>query len=161
VPVRGLNGTEFRLLAGQLLQNGHGLRFQAGGNSMQPSILDGDILEVLPLDARPVRRGDVLLVEMDGGNVIAHRVIKTGGSKGRPGFLLKGDSCLQPDGWVSVAQVLGRAVTLERGERKFDLTSPARRAIAWLWVFLSSLAPWVRWLPRPVRQQLKHLLFTV
>ena len=72
-----LNGSEFHDLAGQILDSGHRLRFQASGGSMQPFIHDGDILEVAPLVGEHVRRGDVLLVKATNGKWLAHRVVKT------------------------------------------------------------------------------------
>jgi hypothetical protein len=74
--VPGLNGTEFHDLADQLLAEGHRVRFQAGGESMQPFIQDNDILEVAPLDGKWIKQGDVLLVETNGGKLLAHRVVK-------------------------------------------------------------------------------------
>ena len=75
VSVRRLNGSEFHDLAGQILDSGHRLRFQASGRSMLPFIQDGDILEVAPLSGKHVRSGEVLLVETDDGEWLAHRVV--------------------------------------------------------------------------------------
>jgi signal peptidase I len=159
VPVRRLNGREFHDLAGQILQSGHLLRFQASGSSMQPFIHDGDILEVAPLSGKHVRSGEVLLVEAVNGDWLAHRVVKTRNRDGRLAILIKGDACSYPDGWFGLDDILGRVVTVQRDSQRIQLTSIAERRRAKMWV---AIAPWIRrlsWLPQRLRQYVWRLLF--
>jgi signal peptidase I len=154
-----LSKGDFHDLAGQILQNGHGVRFQASGGSMRPFILDGDILEVAPKAGGQLRPGDVLLVAACEGKWLAHRVVKTGHRDGQPAFLIKGDACPSPDGWFGSEQVLGRVVAVDHGSKRIELTSGVQRLRARLWV---SIAPWVpkfAWLPERVRRYLRQLLF--
>lgn len=154
-----LNGDEFRDLAGQVLRDGRRLRFQARGGSMRPFIVDGDVLEAVPLGKGRICRGDVLLVESDDGRWLAHRVIKTRRYDGEHRFLIKGDACPDSDGWFDRAHVLGRVLIVDRGSQRIDLTSRSARFSAGLWV---TIAPWesrFSWLPERTRHFLRQILF--
>jgi signal peptidase I len=157
VSVIGLNGEQFGDLIGQLLRSGHGLRFQASGGSMQPFILNGDILEISPLVVDHLQPGDVLLVQAAEDRLLAHRVIHIRRLKGEPAFQLKGDACKTPDDWFPISQVLGRVVSIDRDGRHFDLAAPRQRLRAWLWVRLVCLAPALRWLPARFRVSIKNI----
>lgn len=153
-----LSGIEFQSLTRQILQSGHGVRFQARGQSMQPFIRDGDILEVKPLTAASVQRGDVVLIEAGEGRVLAHRVIKTSRGREESTFQSKGDACSDPDGWFQLECILGRVTALQRGSQRIDLTSPVQRVQAWIWVEAAPLAARFAWLPRPVLPLVKRFL---
>lgn len=156
--VRRLNGAQFRDLAAPVLRDGHRLRFQARGGSMEPFIKDGDVLEVAPLGEGRARHGDVLLVEAGDGRLLAHRVIKTGRRGGERWFLLRGDACPDPDGWFDTKHLLGRVLIVDRGGRRINLASPSARLSARLWV---TIAPWTSrfsWLPERPRHYLRQIL---
>lgn len=158
--VRRLNGAEFRGLAEPVLRNGHRLRFQAGGGSMEPFIKDGNVLEIAPVAEARVRRGDVLLVEAWDGKWLAHRVVKTGRRGGRRQFLIKGDACPFPDGWFGAERVLGRVVSLAIGSQRIDLSAGVSRLQASLWVILSPWTPKLSWLPKRSRRRLRRIFFS-
>ncbi len=158
MPDLGLNGAEFRGLAAQLLAGGHGVRFQAAGESMQPFIRNGDILEVASIAGTNARLGDVLLVEA-GGRLLAHRVVKTKW-KGRQQWIsIKGDACSSPDGWFSAGCILGRVTAVERAGQRSDLMARGQRVKSWLWAACTPLAPAFRWLPAAVKDRMKRMLF--
>ena len=156
--VCGLNGAEFHDLAGQILQTGHGVRFQASGGSMQPFIQDGDILEVAPLAGERAGCGDVLLVEAGEGRWLAHRVVKTVRRAGKRTFLIKGDTCAYPDGWFGLENILGRVVVVEHGSQLIKLTSGAQQWRARIWVMIAPWVPKFSWLPERFRQHVRYLL---
>jgi signal peptidase len=157
--VRRLNGAEFHDLASAILQTGHLLRFQASGGSMQPFIRDGDTLEVAPLAREHVRYGDVLLVETCDGKWLAHRVVKIGRRDGKPAFLIKGDACSNPDGWLGIECVLGRVVVVEHDRQLITLTSKSHQCLSGIWVMIAPWIPKFSWLPERLRQYLRRLLF--
>ena len=110
VPVGRLNGSEFHDLAGDILDSGHLLRFQASGSSMQPFIHDGDILRwphCQESTQRPV--------------AFVGRESPMAFSAGTPGcknkeprkvqlaILIKGDACSCPDGWFILDDVRSRS----------------------------------------------------
>jgi phage repressor protein C with HTH and peptisase S24 domain len=66
--------TQFAALVEHVVGTGMSIRFRACGDSMYPTILDGDVITVAPVAAHEVVRGDILLYR-DGDRVLAHRLI--------------------------------------------------------------------------------------
>ncbi len=131
-------------LISQLLQDGHNVRFRAPGKSMRPSILDGDVLIVEPIEPDVIKIGDIILYQAD-ASMIAHRVIdieKVASSsfhsasmpslcsvsnaerKQAPcmhySFILRGDASYSYDEPVYAEQILGKIVALERHNRSIN-----------------------------------------
>ncbi len=106
-------------MAHELLARGEGFKFMARGHSMWPSLLDGDIVEIVPR-SHPVKVGDIVFIpNVEFGQL--HRVIDVDGS-GRA--LVRGDALYEPDGWFDsdeISGVLGdvlrrgRSVLVHRG----------------------------------------------
>ncbi len=153
-----LGNMDFRVLAGQILADGHRLRFTASGSSMHPFIQDGDLLEVAPLSTKRVSLGDVLLVESAAGRLLAHRVVKIRRLDGTSQFLVKSDASRAADGWFQAPSILGRVDKLEHEGKSINLASAAQRGRAVLWVIIN---PWIVrlfWLPARLRRFARHWL---
>jgi signal peptidase I len=91
-----------------LLAHGVGVRFRARGDSMYPSIRCGEHVEVEPVDAGDLRRGDVVLARQERG-LTAHRVIRIERENGRVvSITTRGDNCDTDDGPFTPAELLGR-----------------------------------------------------
>lgn len=105
------------------------------GNSMRPFLRTGDTV-FLDAVREPVRVGDILLFQRDGGQYVLHRVTacKADGS-----FLLLGDNQMVPEP-VRADQIRGRVVCAKIADQT---VAPGDRR--W-WLFSH---PW-RWL-RPFR----------
>lgn len=146
MPVLDINSAQFLDLAGEILSQGHRLRFHARGISMRPVIRDGDLLEIEALPPRAVRHGDILLYRLTGSYLLVHRVIKIQRQPEGLLFLIQGDALLKADGWVPEGQILGRVRRLERpgSHRDFDslfqrlyarslalLLPPAKQVYSW------------------------------
>ena len=65
----------FPELISHLLAEGHPVKFSAPGNSMYPTICDGDIITVAPIKTACVTTGKIILYRHKSG-VTAHRVIR-------------------------------------------------------------------------------------
>jgi uncharacterized repeat protein (TIGR01451 family) len=100
----------FGLLVRSLLSKGLGVRFQAHGRSMQPTIQDGEILHVKPVSAKNLRRGDIVLFA-ERMNYKAHRLISVDLNHGV--FMTRGDAGTESDGVLQAEQILGRVVAKE------------------------------------------------
>lgn len=98
----------FHLLTGELIAGGYGLRFQAMGRSMLPTIQDGEIVHVTPVAADTLRIGDIVLLRT-GEQFKAHRIIRKRGQC----FITRGDSGLDTDGEIRCDQILGRVTAKE------------------------------------------------
>ena len=99
----------------ELLARGHRARFTASGNSMHPFIRSGQRLVVEPVDARALRRGDVVLARLERG-LTAHRVVGIETSGGEVvSITTRGDNCALDDPPFSPAQLVGRINRLRWG----------------------------------------------
>jgi len=159
MPVRRLSGEELGELAGQILQAGHSVRFQARGGSMHPFIRDGGIIEVAPMGGKAAKRGEVVLVDDGKKRLFAHRVVKTGFHDGQPVYLIKGDTCPLPDGWFQEENILGHIVWVEHASQGINPASVVQRWKANLWVGLSPWIPKFPWLPGFARRCVRRLLW--
>lgn len=117
LPIR--NTHEFLAASTDVLQDGHAVRFRAEGWSMCPVIRDGDIVEVAPVRASQLRRGDVLLCRI-GDGAVAHRLMGFKKSGGHVALVLRGDAAFARDAPVPVTTVIGRVTAvrhngIERG----------------------------------------------
>jgi signal peptidase I len=149
-----LNQDEFTELALQILDDGNSLRFRAHGESMNPFIRNGDILEVQPVSGDTCRRGDVLLCKFEGQRIVAHRVISIQGGKGQRSLVMKGDSALCKDGITNYEQVLGRVVSLEREGKEIRIDSTKHRLSALVWNYLAPYSYRLYWKLNSIRRKL-------
>jgi uncharacterized repeat protein (TIGR01451 family) len=100
----------FAELARELLAAGSGIRFQARGASMSPAIRDGEIVHVKPEVPGDLRRGDIVLINVE-GRLCLHRLVVA--DVKRDVFITRGDCGLQDDPAVSGEEVLGVAEVKE------------------------------------------------
>ena len=98
----------FHLLTGELFAGGCGLRFQAVGRSMLPTIQDGEIVHVKPVATDMLRIGDIVLLRA-GEQFKAHRIIRKRGQC----FITRGDAGIESDGEIRRDQILGRVTAKE------------------------------------------------
>lgn len=98
----------FHLLTSDLISAGYGLRFQAVGRSMLPTIQDGEIVHVRPVPTDMLRIGDIVLLRTD-EQFKAHRIIRKRGEC----FITRGDAGVDTDGEIRCDQILGRVTAKE------------------------------------------------
>jgi len=99
----------FGLMARDLIASGNSFRFCARGRSMTPTIQDGDLLVVEPLERGPTK-GEIVLFRRE-GEFKAHRVVTTG-----DGYLItRGDAGMEADGVVRREDILGRVTAKKCG----------------------------------------------
>lgn len=100
---------------------GHGSILIAGyaGPSMNPTLRQGDMLEVLPHEGRPVRAGDVIIFRSPGRGYVVHRIV----ALSEAGAYTRGDNNSAADSYiVQPGDIVGRVVAACRGA--------SRRAVA-------------------------------
>jgi len=96
------------LLRDVVARGGH-LPLIARGDSMRPSLHDGDVLVLGPLKGGKVHVGDIVLWSAKRRAVI-HRVVALRDN----GLLTRGDARQRADGWVRLDAVIGRVVQVKR-----------------------------------------------
>ena len=125
-------------LISELLKQGHKVRFKAPGKSMQPAVLDGDVLIVEPVDAAVIKIGDIILYQAE-AHLIAHRVKSIEKNENFYAFLLCGDASFSYDEPVYADQILGKAIAIERDERTINPYCLAYRFICRVRIWASRL----------------------
>ena len=114
-PIR--DSRKFAPLCEMLLGRGLPVRFQATGQSMQPNILDGDLVEIAPVLDEKLRRGDVALTRTEDGFML-HRVVVC--DSDTETIVTRGDAGQQDD--LPPTAVLGKAVAVERKGKRISFT---------------------------------------
>jgi signal peptidase I len=100
------------------------------GRSMVPLIQDGDHVLVAH-GCAGVRRGDVIVLRRE-GRLIAHRVLRIYSGDAGPAFVTKGDNASQFDSPLSADEIVGRVLTVKRGDRYMSLDTTVWRIVGWL-----------------------------
>ena len=98
----------FSQIAQSLTIAGIPFRFVAMGQSMYPTILNGEMLHVEPIGRQRLKSGDILLFRSNGA-FKAHRVVRVEDDR----FVTRGDASPQEDGVIDSAQILGWVVAKE------------------------------------------------
>lgn len=91
------------------------------GQSMLPSLVDGDLLELVDHDSQPVKIGDIICFRTPESNsLIVHRVCKVD----TDGLRTRGDNNALDDEWqVHPSEIVGKVVAYRRGTRRFEITN--------------------------------------
>lgn len=101
--------TPFEKTARELLAAGYSIRFRAAGDSMHPTIRNGEIVEVTPLGGRTPRVGEVVLVKAMRG-LTAHRIVRVGDGS----LVLRGDNSVSNDPELGFPALIGTVSGVER-----------------------------------------------
>jgi len=138
-----LSPHNFEQVCAELLREGHMVKFRAPGDSMYPTICNGDLITVKPIKPSNIFVGDIILYRHENG-VVAHRVINIEAPIKKPSqnlnyssqpslaltqssvlssqrcFTLRGDAAVVFDDPVSADQILGKVTLVEREGRRID-----------------------------------------
>lgn len=109
----------FTAVCEAILARGLRVRFRARGQSMQPNVKHGDIVEIRPAAREELKRGDLLLTR-NGEKLLLHRAV--GWDPATGGIVTRGDSVLDDDGPAEA--VLGKVISIERGNKEMFLARP-------------------------------------
>ena len=85
------------------------------GPSMNPTLRDGDLLEVVPYAGRSIRKGDVIYFQRNGERAVVHRVCAVMPQ----GIKTRGDNNTAEDPYtVQRAEIIGQVVAAQRAQHK-------------------------------------------
>jgi hypothetical protein len=105
------------------------IRLRVFGTSMVPSILPGDLISVQRASVSEISSREVVLYARD-GRMFAHRAVGCTANHERPFaaqseiFLItRGDLLLHNDPPVSSSELLGKVISIQRGDRQVKATS--------------------------------------
>jgi hypothetical protein len=136
----------FTSIAVDALARGLSVTFRAAGDSMRPTIRDGDAIQVAPVSAATLHVGDVLLCRC-GSRLLAHRLVAvTERADGERWLHLRGDAKGGCDAPIRDADVIGRVELVRRAgsTSRIALRGMAARARHRAWVYACALRERVR-----------------
>ena len=106
------------------------VRILISGDSMYPMIRKNrDYVTIYPLEEPPETGDIVLFSDPDRNRYVLHRVWQTGEDR----VMTWGDNCIEPDGWMPLEMIWGRAVLIERGKRNIRPKRKTGMRIAGFW----------------------------
>jgi hypothetical protein len=110
-------GVELHGLGKALADSGASFRVEVRGLSMYPSLKDGDVVEVRPVQIGEVELGDVVFFR-SGDRLLAHRVVGITVDDRGTHLRTRGDSFRQEDPLVSEANLVGLVTVVSRQRRR-------------------------------------------
>ena len=89
----------------EMLAQGRTATFTVRGDSMAPTLQDGDQVRVVPSNPSKLQPGELVMYVDAGSQIIIHRVVRVEGTT----LIAKGDNRRHDDPPVPVERVLGKA----------------------------------------------------
>jgi len=114
-------------------------RLQVSGNSMSPSICDGDYVTVEPITSQKIRAGDIILLASISNTALVHRVAKIEERNGVSVVITRGDAAHCQDVPIPFSHVLGRVSLIEKKDKLVNLNNPLNRLLSRLHSFFNRL----------------------
>ena len=109
------------------------------GNSMTPTLHHlKDRVELVSVDQRPVRKGEIILFQRATGECILHRVLREENQL----YRVNGDAQTWVE-WVSPKRVLAVVSRVQRGGKWISCDGKRYRAYVWLWSRIIPFRPYV------------------
>jgi signal peptidase I len=90
------------------------IHLKMSGTSMRPTIDDGDVVTVAPIEPATINSQDIVLFATHSGTALIHRVVSLQTRNGVLYALTRGDHSQHPDTPVPLTRVLGRVVALQQ-----------------------------------------------
>jgi signal peptidase I len=118
-------------LAREYLARDGWLRIKVTSGSMAPMMRLGDWVQV-EASSRPLRLGDIVMVDI-GGKAVIHRLIYLTGRY----LILQGDAVFRFDVPVALGRVMGVVTARERNGRLVDIKSFPLRLMSFLMVVMN------------------------
>jgi len=113
------------------LGSGEEIALRVSGKSMCPLIRQGDSIRIERCAPEVLGIGDIITFKR-GGTYYTHRLLRTVTRDSVTRLMTKGDNEVNVDPPVSPAQILGRVVVIQGGNRTFRLKTP-------FWRFMNRL----------------------
>jgi signal peptidase len=129
-----LKHAELSDISSEVLGRGGLFRFKAHGSSMYPFIQDGDVLTVQHVEIDALNSGDVAFYRSAGDRVVAHRVVGKNVINGQLIVTMRGDSVLDTNEHIAADHVLGKVVSIQRGQKIMQLDDTFWKLASHLWI---------------------------
>ena len=95
-----------------VLESGNSIELPATGYSMFPAFMPGDRVIVKPFPKGEIPKPGSVVVYKENSGLVMHRLVQIidDDSSGKPLFITRGDSRMEPDRPVTLQQLIGMAV---------------------------------------------------
>ncbi len=137
-----LETPDFLEQARDFLSKGLRAEIRMSGSSMRPTIEDGDIIIVSPIEDQFVKQGDIVLIQTRFETAVIHRIVRIERGAAEKVVVTRGDAALQSDAPVALSKVLGRVELIERAGESVTLNQPRETFTQWLQATLRRLRLW-------------------
>lgn len=137
-----LETLDFLERARQLLSSGVAAEIKMSGSSMRPTIEDGDIITLVPLNDIPVKQGDIVLLQTRVDTAVIHRVVRIDRSSSERIIVTRGDAAQQNDVPVPAHRVLGKVKQIERAGENVRISKPNSGLFEKMYSMLKRLRFW-------------------
>jgi phage repressor protein C with HTH and peptisase S24 domain len=104
----------------QILKAGHMVRFRAVGESMKPTIMEGDLLTVSPIENRKASLGQIVMFVNSSGRSLVHRIVSIKKVNGKRVVQTCGDNASLRDKAINDAQIIGIIYQASREGMRVD-----------------------------------------
>lgn len=105
----------------EIVRSFNGIRLRVLGTSMAPSVLPGDVVSVRRVKLDEISVGEIVLFSR-GGRFFVHRVVSTPTASKTSCLITRRDRLGHDDPPVNSWEILGRVVSIERGNRKVGIS---------------------------------------
>jgi len=96
------------------LSRGRLIQLRISGTAMCPTIEEGDIITIEPVDPTTIRTHDIVFYASASGTAVVHRVVAVEKRGGCTYVLARADHAEVHDAPIPLSQILGRVVAIER-----------------------------------------------
>jgi signal peptidase I len=130
-----------------VLDAGHAARFLACGDSMHPTIRDGQAICVERCPAEALSDGEVILAQAARG-LTAHRIVGIRKRSEGLEIITRGDNCLRNDPPLRAGELIGRVMGVQRKKcqsRLFDRPLTLLRLSRRIFFSWIATRPRIRW----------------
>ena len=138
VPIREVDTAAYLDVMKELVQEGRSVSIIVSGNSMSPFLIHRRDRVFFEKPNRPLRRGDIVFYQREGGRYIMHRIWKVK----KEGYYIVGDAQTEIEGPVKPEQIFALITKCERKGKMITSGS-------FWWEFFEKV--WIRMVPvRPL-----------
>jgi signal peptidase I len=129
-PIKTEKGPEIRLEMPDLLKRArfelsrqNPVQLRISGSTMRPSLEDGDLVTIEPVNAQSVKTGDIILYQSLSDTALIHRVVRLEQRSAGRYVITRGDASATSDVPVPLHHVMGRVTTVNRSGEIIDVTA--------------------------------------
>jgi signal peptidase I len=138
-PVIALDAPDLLKRARYELSRQHAVTLRVSGSAMRPSLEDGDLVTIEPVNSHSVHTGDIILYQSLRDTALIHRIVRLEQRASGRFVVTRGDASVSLDVPVPIHHVMGRVTTIDRDGEQIELPVQATGFMAWLWRLVARL----------------------